>query len=351
MRRGGSLLVLAVAAAVTVCGGAGPVAAQGRDPFAAVHRSMQQRVRADRLDGGMVLVMRGDEILDRRSYGSLDGDTVVPIASASKWLTAATLMTLVDEGRLTLDDPVADHLPGFDGAKRSVKVRHLLSHTSGLAYDACVGAASGTTTAACTARIAAGPDPSAKPGTEFVYSSVGYEVAARLVEVLTGQSFTDAFAARIAGPLGMTRTRFDRYGSHPVPAASATSSVDDYARFVGMMANHGVAADGRRILSADAVDEIERDQVRGIDTRGESAVQTTGIPTYGLGIWRDVVGPDDEIRVLSGSGAFGFYPWIDRRHDTWGIIGVADTAHGADHAVPASQRQARMAWRAAASLD
>jgi CubicO group peptidase (beta-lactamase class C family) len=297
----------------------------------------------------MVLVVLGDVVVDRQHYGALDGHTVIPIASASKWLTTATLMTLVDDGTLSLDDRVADHLPGFGGDKKKVRVRHLLSHTSGLAYQPCVGDPTATT-AGCTEQIAAGPPPTAKPGTEFVYSSVGYEVAARLVEVLTGRSFAEAFETRIAGPVGMTDTRFDAEGPHPIPAGSATSTVDDYAKFVAMMSAHGVAADGTRILAAASVDEIERDQVKGIDTRDDGAVQTTGIPTYGLGVWRDKVSRDDEIRVLSGSGAYGFYPWIDRRHDTYGIVGVADTAHGADYAVPRSQRQARAAWHAAARL-
>ena len=349
-------LVVSIVACTTV-----PAAAKGDTPpytgdtsgFDAVNQSMDKRVRVDGLDGGMVLVVRDGQVVDQRSYGDLGGETVIPIASASKWLTSATLMTLVDEGRLSLDDPVAAVLPGFGGDKKQVKVRHLLSHTSGLAYTTCVGDTTWTTED-CVAAIAAGPGPSAKPGTEFVYTSVGYEVAARIIEVLTGQSFEDAFETRIARPLGMAHTRFDTYAGqrirHPIPAASGTSSVDDYARFVAMMANDGVAADGQRILSADSVAAIEADQVKGIDTRGDGAVQTTGIPTYGLGIWRDVVGPDDEIRVLSGSGAYGFYPWIDRRHGPYGIIGVADVAHGADHAVPASQRQARAAWRAAARL-
>ncbi|MFA5883101.1 MAG: serine hydrolase domain-containing protein [Acidimicrobiia bacterium] len=331
-------------------GGPGATAPPGSDPFATVNESMRARVRADGLEGGMVLVVRDGSILDQQHYGDLGGDTAIPIASASKWLTSATLMTLVDEGRLSLDDSVSDHLPGFGGAKKAVKVRHLLSHTSGLEYDGCI-ADTGTTTEACTARIADGADPSARPGTRFEYSSVGYEVAARIVEVLTGQSFEDAFEARIARPLGMTATRFDTFGGerirHPQPAASAVSTVDDYAEFVAMMANGGTVGD-RRILAADSVAEIEKDQVAGIDTRDDGAVQTTGIPTYGLGVWRDVVGPDDQIKVVSGSGAYGFYPWIDHRHASYGIIAVADLSHGAEHAVPASQRQARASWRAAA---
>ena len=343
----------ALGVGVGTAAGTGAVVAaaqSGSDPFARVDASMRDRVRADGLDGGVLLVVRDGAVIHEESFADVTPSTVMPIASASKWLTSATLMTLVDEGRLSLDDHVADHLPGFGGRKKAVKVRHLLSHTSGLEFDGCI-ADPGTTTEACTARIADGADPSTRPGTQFAYSSVGYEVAARLVEVLTGQSFEEAFEARIARPLGMTATRFDAYGGqrvrHPQPAASAVSSVDDYAKFVAMMASGG-SANGRRIRAAESVSEIERDQVKGIDTRADGAVQTTGIPTYGLGVWRDVVGRDDEIKVVSGSGAYGFYPWIDRRRGSYGIVGVADLYHGADHAVPASQRQARASWRAAA---
>src|SRR5262249_55988372 len=117
--------------------------------------------------------------------------------------------------------------------------------------------------------------------------------------------------------------------------------------FLHMLVNDGNAA-GRQVLSTASVADIERDQVKGLDTRDDAAVQITRIPTYGLGVWRDVVGPDDQIRAVSGSGAYGCYPWIDRRHGTDGIIGVADVENGSDHAVPRSQREARMAWTAAA---
>ena len=87
---------------------------------------------------------------------------------------------------------------------------------------------------------------------------------------------------------------------------------------------------------------------KGFDIRDDEAVQITGIPTYGLGVWRDVVSRSDDIHVVNGSNTYGFYPWIDRRHGTYGIIGVADLQSGSEHAVPQSQRQARAAWRAAA---
>jgi CubicO group peptidase (beta-lactamase class C family) len=329
---------------VALLAAAGSAVAAG--PYDAADAAMRARVAQDDLPGGVLLVARDGRTLHRLAVGHTTARTVMPIASASKWLTSATLMTFVDEGKLHLDDPVSQHLPGFDGAKRGITVRELLSHTTGLPPAACEGDPS-TTLRRCAASIAAGGDPTTAPGTEFHYSGVGFAVAGHLVERLAGTSFEQAFEDRIARPLGMTHTRFDGtrrpHSRNPSPAASATSTVDDYARFLRMLAAGG-ASGGKQVLSPTSVAEIEKDQVAGLDTRGDAAVQITGIPTYGLGVWRDEVAPDDTIEVVSGSGALGFYPWIDRVHGTYGIVAVDDELHGPEHAVPASQRIARMLW-------
>ncbi len=323
---------------------------QAGTPFAAADATLRTRVADDGLPGGVLLAARGDDVVHRFAVGSIGAHTVFPIASASKWLTSATLMTFVDQGRLHLDDPVSDYLPEFDGAKAAITVRELLSHRTGLPSAVCEGDPS-STLARCVQSIADGRDPAVAPGTEFHYSGVGFVIAGRLIERLSGTSFEDAFEARIARPLGMSHTCFDGiarpHTRNPAPAASARSSVRDYARFLRMLAHDG-AVDGRVVLQPSSVAEIERDQVAGLDTRDDGAVQITGIPTYGLGVWRDVVGPDDAIQVVSGSGALGFYPWIDRVHGTYGIVAVDDERNGAEHAVPASQRIARMLWEAAA---
>jgi CubicO group peptidase (beta-lactamase class C family) len=343
------LAVLAIAPLLaTTVAGASTVHATA--PFAAADATLRARVADDGLTGGVLLVARGDTLVHRYVVGRMGERTVIPIASASKWLTSATLMTFVDDGRVRLDDPVSDYLPGFDGPKADITVRELLSHRTGLPSAACEGDPS-STLARCARAIARGPDPTAPPGREFRYSGVGYVIAGRLIERVSGTSFEHAFEARIAVPLGMHHTRFDGttrpHTRNPAPAASARSSVRDYARFLRMLA-HGGAVNRRTVLRPGSVAEIERDQVAGLDTRDDAAVQITGIPTYGLGVWRDVVGPDDEIQVVSGSGALGFYPWIDRVHGTYGIVGVDDERNGAEHAVPASQRLARMLWEAAA---
>jgi CubicO group peptidase (beta-lactamase class C family) len=345
MRRAGLLTATLVGALVV-----GAVPAGAGSPFAAADAAMRARVAGDQLSGGVLVVMRDRTKVHELTVGRMTTRTVIPIASASKWLTAATLMTLVDQGKLALDDPVSRYLPGFDGPKATITVRQLLSHRTGLPSAACEGDP-GTTLARCVRAIAHGPDPTTRPGSEFHYSGVGFVVAGRLIERLSGTSFETAFTERIAQPVGMTHTRFDGsarpHNRNPAPAASARSTVDDYARFLDMLAHDG-SVDGRVVLQPSSVAEIERDQVAGLDTSDDGAVQITGIRTYGLGVWRDVVGADDRIEVVSGSGALGFYPWIDRVHGTSGIVAVDDEIDGPEHAVPASQRIARMLWEAVA---
>jgi serine-type D-Ala-D-Ala carboxypeptidase/endopeptidase len=317
--------------------------------FSQVEDAMRTRVQEDGLAGGALLIgtARGG-LLERRTFGKFARGTVIPIASASKWLTSATVMTLVDQGKLQLDDPISKYLPVFTGKKAAITIRQALSHTSGLPPNDCAGDPS-VSLAACVKQIAAVTDSVVPPGTAFRYTSVGFVIVGRIIEKVTGMSFEEAFDAQIARTVGMNNTEFvHAKGRAPDPAGSATSNLDDYSNFVQMLARRGLVGN-RRVLSEASVNEIERDQVTGIDTHSDFAVQITHIPTYGLGVWRDKVGPGDEIQVVSGSGAYGFYPWIDRVHGTYGIVAVADTEHGSEHAVPASQRIAELSRAEAAA--
>lgn len=314
--------------------------------FAATDAAMQRRVSGAGLAGGVVLVVRGGEVVLDRSYGSVRRDTPMGVASAAKWFTAATLLTLVDDGLLSLDDPVSRWLPRFDGDKAGVTVRRLLSHTSGVRDHACIWDTSAVF-AECVDRLAAIPVQFA-PGSAFSYGNGPFHVAARVAEVVTGTDFPTLFAQRIATPLAMTATTWPGAGRNPSPAAGVRTTVDDYARFLEAMLDGGVSG-GRRVLSDASVREIERNQVAGHDTSHDYAVGITRIPTYGLGLWRDAVDTDDVAVVVSGNGAGGFYPWIDRVHHAYGIVGVEDR-RGAEVAVPASKAVVELALAATASL-
>ena len=346
-------VVVALAAVLVGCrsgDGDRSTGATGPTTFTDVDAAMAARVRDDGLDGAELLVARRDgTVLFQQLYGSATGGEVMPIASASKWLTSATLLTLVDEGKLSLDEPIARWLPAFgEGEKAGITLRQLLSHRSGLAQNGCIWDTT-TTIEACVDQIAAAPLVSS-PGSRFAYGNTSYQVAARVGEVVGGAPFQELFAQRIAAPLGLTDTRFDggRSTANPAPAASGSSTVTDYGRFLRMLASDG-ELDGRRVLSPDSVAELQRDQVGGLDTSKDFAVQITGIPTYGLGLWRDRVDDQDRAVVVSGSGSLGFYPWLDHEHGTYGIVAVADEAHADGRAVRASHRICELALAATAT--
>src|SRR5262249_23997832 len=124
--------------------------------FKAADDALRTRVRDDGLPGGVLLVSRASTVVHRYSTGTTRSSTVIPIASASRWPTAAPLMTFVDDGALSLDAPVARPLPGFGGGKAAITVRELLSHTTGLPSASCEGDPT-TTLRRCVASIAAGP--------------------------------------------------------------------------------------------------------------------------------------------------------------------------------------------------
>jgi CubicO group peptidase (beta-lactamase class C family) len=203
----------------------------------------------------------------------------------------------------------------------------------------------GVSLAACVQTLAASPREFT-PGSAFSYGNSPLLVVGRLIEVLGGADFATVVQQRLTGPLGMTSTTWPGAPDAPNPAFGATTTVDDYGKFVAMLAHRGVAG-GTRILSTAAVSEIERNQVSAYDTSHDYSVGITGIPRYGLGCWPDVVGADGATEVVSGNGGKGLYPWIDLTTDTWGIVGVQDD-RGAQLAVPASQ-QVELAARTAVS--
>jgi len=304
------------------------------DAFAGVDAALEQRVANAGLSGGFLRIVTDDgTVLHEHGVGSVSGSTPLDIASSSKWLTAATFMTFVDDHAIALDDDISRWLPEFAGSTPPITPRMLLDHTSGVHDNPCQNG--GVSLTACVQTLAVSPREFS-PGSAFSYGNSPFLVVGRLIEVLGGADFATVVQQRLTGPLAMTSTTWPGAPDAPNPAFGATTTVDDYGAFVAMLLHRGTA-DGRRILSAGSVDEMVRNQVAQYDTSHDYSVGITGIPRYGLGCWPDVVGSDGATEVVSGNGGKGFYPWIDFTSRTWGVVGVQDD-RGAEVAVPASQQ-------------
>jgi CubicO group peptidase (beta-lactamase class C family) len=140
------------------------------------------------------------------------------------------------------------------------------------------------------------------PGTVFHYSSAGLQIAGAILEKISGQSFEDLFAERIARPLGMTNTDFGK-GPVAMPAGGGYSTPKDYILFLEMILNKGRYR-GVRVLSERSVAEMQENrlgpEVRIAYTPAENGGAGVG---YGYGEW--IMG-----EAVSSPGLFGSFPWV-----------------------------------------
>jgi CubicO group peptidase (beta-lactamase class C family) len=281
---------------------------------------MQAVVANAARSGASLSIARAGESLFRRSYGGLDETTQVAIASATKWLSGAVIMALVDDGVLDLDAPVSRYLPQFTGQKGTMTVRQMFSHTSGLPGSDPVISNDRITLAQAVDHIAANVPLRAAPGAEFFYGGVSMHVAGRVAEVVSGMDWAALFVAKIAGPLQMNATDYLGLGStsNPRIAGGARSTLGDYANFMAMIQARGLFR-GRRVLSAAAVDTMVQDQTRG-------AIVVSVPPTldvfrgYGIGCWMERIDNAGASLEISSPGAFGFSGFLDLERGTHGVF-------------------------------
>jgi CubicO group peptidase (beta-lactamase class C family) len=323
--RRASFLIIAVLAfvfvSVTGCIGASkeqPQATEATSDVAPMTNIIQEAVNKKRLRGAAIMLVKNNRVIYKKAFGDYSVDTVVPIASASKWLSASVIMSVVEEGKLSLDEPISKYLPNFTGEKAKITLRQLLSHTSGLPGNHRCLASDSMTLAECVDAISR-LNLQSEPGTEFRYGGVSFQVAGRVAEVATNKSWNTLFEEKMKEPLNMINTSYGQT-QNPRIAGGASSSVQDYANLLQMHLNNGIFK-GKKVLETATVEEMQRDQTRGVP------IAFTPQPDnrrYGLGEWRDRVSSNGRAMQLSSQGAFGFSPWIDRERNLVGVFSVRD---------------------------
>ncbi len=281
---------------------------------------LQPFVAKHELAGAVSLVADRDNILSIETVGFADidariamkPDSVFWIASQSKGMTAVAVLMLVDEGKITLDDPVEKYLPEFRGqmvvAERDndhvslrkpshpITIREVLSHVSGLPFKSAVEEPTldGLPLAKAVRSYAITPLES-EPGTHYQYSNAGINTAARVLEVVSGTKYEDFMQQRLFDPLGMKDTTFwpseeqvsrlaksyrpnetkddlvefglgqltlpltERCGRFPMPAGGLFSTASDTAIFCQMLLRGGELG-GKRYLSELSMAELTKRQ-------------------------------------------------------------------------------------------
>lgn len=333
-------------------------------------------VDVERLPGFLVSVARHGRVAHLTAHGHRDvaaglpvtPDTLYRIYSMTKPVTAVAALLLVEEGKLSLDDPVGDHLPAFadmrvydsgsgaDVRTRPVEqpmlIRHLMTHTSGLTFafyhshpvDALYREAHLESSVPPGANLAETIDIYAslplqfEPGTQWNYS-VASNVLGRVVEVVSGQRLDEFFAERIFRPLGMPDAGFqvpdekaDRLselygdaeggGIEPIAglplrggrprflsgSGGMAASPYDVHRFAEFLRRRG-ELDGVRLLAPETVDLMASNHLPdGADMRafGSPAHQESGNDGIGFGLSVSVVIDPERTQSPTGLGTFGW---------------------------------------------
>ena len=303
----------------------------------AIRSYLQPLIDNRTMAGAVTLVATAERILYLHAAGSRDlsvkatmpANAMFWIASTSKPMTATAFMMLVDEGKVNLDDPVEKYLPEFHGqmvkaanevkaqsgqapsgsqtssqplaAIHPIRVREILSHTSGLPFKSSAQpGALDTLSLKDSVRSFAAEPLLFQPGTSYSYSNEGIDTAARIIEVVSGMPYEKFMQQRLFDPLGMKDTTFwpdaeqitrlaetykldaktkdlvnvrisqltyplnDRQHRFPMPAGGIFSTAADVSKFCQMILNGGTL-NGMRYLSPASLRAMTTVQNGGMD--------------------------------------------------------------------------------------
>lgn len=300
--RSASLFLLLASLIITssLCGDVAPKVAKALQPFVDQHH----------IAGAVALVADAKNVRATEAIGMMDiaaekpmsSDRMFWIASMTKSITCTALMMLVDERKVDVEAPVAKYLPEFANQMlisersdehmllkkpaRQMRVRDLMSHTSGITRRDLPGPLVGEQVPLATRVAAYASQPlESEPGTKYQYCNAGINTVGRIIEKVSGRSYAQFLQERLFDPLGMSDTTFwpteeqasrlalgyqpnkDKSGleparrilidrsREPTPAGGLYSTATDMAKFCQMILNQGTSA-GRRYVSAERVKQM-----------------------------------------------------------------------------------------------
>jgi CubicO group peptidase (beta-lactamase class C family) len=257
----------------------------------------------------------------------IDPSSRLRIASCSKWLSAALVMTFVDDGKLSIEDSIGKFLPIMTAnGKGNIKIWQCLSHLTGIK--------SGTLKESmqemqdiksmdeAMEKIALQP-MEGEPGKTFHYSNIGLQIAGALIEKISGKNFENLFAQRIAKPCEMKNTDFGK-GAVALPSGGAFSTANDYLNFLKMILDDG-KFNGKQVLSKSSVIKMQQNYAK--DAKVIYSPAEAGSWGYGFGEWvMDLTstlsksGEGARSGAVTSPGLFGSFPWVNNEKQYVGFL-------------------------------
>jgi uncharacterized protein YbbC (DUF1343 family)/CubicO group peptidase (beta-lactamase class C family) len=344
--------------------------------FSNIDAIMNAAVARGTIPGGVVLIGHNGKVVYRKAYGmrslepdkeAMTVDTIFDLASLTKCIaTATSVMKLVQEGKVRLNEPVAAYLPEFaKNGKRDITVRELLTHFSGLTEDLDLKTAWKGREAAF--QMAMDQKPVFPPGSRFLYSDINFETLGFLVEKVSGMSLDEYAAKNVFEPLEMNDTRFLPPADW-IPHIAPTEYDESHRMLRGIVHDPtarrmgGVAGHAGLFSTADDLAKYAQDILSGFHVLTPLTVEKMTTPQQpptsstlrGLG-W-DIDSPYStnrgEIFPIGSFGHTGFTGtsiWIDPFTDSYVIL-LTNAIHPHGHNSAIVPLRARIATAAAESL-
>lgn len=304
-------------------------------------------------NGVRVLVYLGDGELYRFSHvgayprlGSSD-TSVWPIASASKWLSAAVAARALDRPNspFNLTDTIGQHLGGW-GAKGSTTIEQCWNMTSGLILPSpdLEGKDNPDDSLELSVSKMAYQTPQVfGPGTQWGYEGDGIQVAGRIIEKTDRdrRDWRTIASQDFFSPLGMDGSNYDFFSAGPsgnpgVPGG-AKASLADYQKFLRIVLFNGLDASNKTFLSNRAIARFFTNATAGLPAfttpwiwNDKTLYPYDTKPTYGFGSWV-ITNNAGTVEEVASPGAFGAWPWVDRKRNIRGMIMMFEPSGFATH--------------------
>jgi CubicO group peptidase (beta-lactamase class C family) len=255
----------------------------------------------------VMMIWKNDTLAFKKEMGDFNSKTQAPIASCSKWLTAALVMMMVDEGKISLDDKVSKYLPEFARyGKTYITLRFCLAHMTGIEDEGKllkkIFQRKKFSSLEEEVNSFAAREIRANPSEDFWYGSIGPNIAGRVLEVISKKKFDVLIKQKLFNPLAMRRTSFSTLDASAVnPAGGAQST------FLVMLLNKGKYK-GKQILSEQSVNLLFELQTK--PAMIKYAPEAAQGYNYALGAWV-IEEKDGKATALASPGLFGTWPMID----------------------------------------
>jgi len=209
-----ALLVLAALPPWSLARATPPQAGDGPATLAARADAFLQRCVEAGFHGSVLVARDGQAVLDR-GYGLADRERELPnapetvhaIGSITKQFTAAAILKLQELGKLSVQDPLSQHLPGVPQDKAAITLHHLLTHSAG--FPGAIGDDADPVERDAYVALAFATPLAFEPGTAYEYSNVGYSLLGAVVERVSGQGYEDFLQQQLLRPAGLAHTGYD----------------------------------------------------------------------------------------------------------------------------------------------